>query len=41
MRNFQDPNLTEKDISEIYHSMLKDSKTEKGIDYDAFLKKSL
>lgn len=41
MRNFQDPNLTDKDINDIYGSMLKDSKSPDGIDFNAFLKKSL
>ena len=41
MRNFQDPNLTDKDIQDIYNSMLKDSKNQEGIDFNAFLKKAL
>ena len=42
MNNFQDPNLTEKDINDIYSSIAKDSKDRsKGIDYDAFLKKAM
>ena len=40
MKNFQDPNLTEKDIQDIYNSMLKDPQ-QKGIDYQSFLKKAM
>ena len=37
MKNFQDPNLTEKDIEDIYNRMVDSSKDDKGgIDYNAF-----
>ena len=42
MRNFQDPNLKEKDVDDIYNRMLSTSKDQKeGVDYHAFLKNSI
>ena len=43
MKNFQDPNLTEKDIDDIYNRMMESSKDDKkeGIDYLSFLKNSI
>ena len=42
MKNFQDPNLTEKDIDDIYTRMLETTTDAKGgIDYNAFLKHSI
>ena len=42
MKNFQDPNLKEKDIDDIYNRMISVAKDPKlGVDYHAFLKNSI
>jgi Ca2+-binding EF-hand superfamily protein len=42
MKNFKDPNLTEKDMEDIYMRMIESTKDSKsGIDYNAFLRHSI